>query len=294
MKRIIKRTFVPNNDTNPQPLFWHPVSIFFFVFAILFLSGLVTLLQNKQDNKDTLLGNIQSGVLIAFTNKERVKVNIPALIVDETLARAAQLKAEDMAKNEYFSHYSPSGISPWYWFTKAGYEYQKAGENLAVNFKDSKDVVTAWMNSPTHKENIIKEGYTEIGIGMAEGVHKGKKATYVVQLFASPKTETTALAFSIEKKSSLTTDSQVSVRGAEISIITLASISQLFISPTYTFILLLALFSFIIIVALATFVMRWRHHTSKFYLSIIVLLLVLSISIYTQISFLKEITIRFL
>jgi hypothetical protein len=292
MKRIVKRTFVPHKDTNPRPLFWHPVSISFFVLAILFLSGFLALQKNEQPDKGTLLGDIQSGVIIAFTNKERSKVNAPTLSVSETLNQAATLKAQDMAQNEYFAHYSPSGISPWHWFTKVGYEYQKAGENLAVNFKDSKDVVTAWMNSPTHKENIIKEGYTEIGIGTAEGMHKGKKATYVVQLFASPKTEASTLAFSIEKKNPLTVDTQVSVQGAEISVITLASISQLFISPTYTFMLLLALFSFIIIVALTTLVIRWRHHTSKFYLSIVVLLLVLFISIYTQISFLKEITIR--
>ncbi len=55
-----------------------------------------------------------------------------------------------------------------------------------INFFDSKDVVNAWMNSESHKENILDTHFTEIGIGTAHGIYKGKEALFVVQFFATP------------------------------------------------------------------------------------------------------------
>jgi hypothetical protein len=56
-----------------------------------------------------------------------------------------------------------------------------------VRFIDSTDVVNAWMASPTHRANIVKPVYTEIGVGVAEGTYQGQPATYVVQYFGAPK-----------------------------------------------------------------------------------------------------------
>ena len=125
-------------------------------------------------------------VLSDLTNKERQEQNLGALTVNETLNKAAQLKAEDMATKEYFAHTSPEGKTPWYWLKQVGYEYQYAGENLAVDFSDSQDVARAWMNSPTHKANITKQNYTEVGTGVAEGKFEGKKTVYVAQVYANP------------------------------------------------------------------------------------------------------------
>ncbi|MEI6553150.1 MAG: CAP domain-containing protein, partial [bacterium] len=78
---------------------------------------------------------------------------------------------------------------PWYWIDQTGYQYSSAGENLAVNFDYSKDVVQAWMNSPTHRANIVKAKYQEIGIGIAEGFYQGRPSVFVVQMFGTPKGE---------------------------------------------------------------------------------------------------------
>ena len=102
------------------------------------------------------------------------------------LARGAQLKADDMASKGYFSHTGPDGSAPWKWFQAAGYRYEYAGENLAVNFNESEDVVDAWLKSPTHRANIMKANFTEVGIGVATGTYKGKEATFVVQFFGKP------------------------------------------------------------------------------------------------------------
>jgi hypothetical protein len=94
-----------------------------------------------------------------------------------------------MAEKGYFSHTGPDGAQPWKWFREAGYRYEYAGENLAVNFNESEDVVNAWMKSPTHRANILKHDFTEVGIGVATGTYKGKEAVFVVQFFGKPAPE---------------------------------------------------------------------------------------------------------
>lgn len=90
-----------------------------------------------------------------------------------------------MVQNGYFSHESPSGLTPWFWLDKVGYDYEYAGENLAVNFTNSEDVSNAWMNSPLHRANILSENYKEIGMAMHDGVYENKDTIFVVQMFGS-------------------------------------------------------------------------------------------------------------
>lgn len=124
--------------------------------------------------------------IVAFTNIERAHSELSSLTESSVLNAAAQAKANDMAAKGYFSHTGPDGQLPWHWFVEAGYDYRYAGENLAVRFSDSREVVNAWMASPTHKANIVKSQYQEIGIGVAEGVYQGMPATFVVQFFGTP------------------------------------------------------------------------------------------------------------
>ena len=135
---------------------------------------------------------VVQGDIIAFTNIERAHSELHSLTENTILDRAAQAKANDMASLGYFSHTGPDGQPPWHWFVEAGYDYHYAGENLAVRFNDSQEVVNAWMASPTHKANIVKAQYTEIGIGVADGVYQGQPVTFVVQFFGAPKTASVA------------------------------------------------------------------------------------------------------
>ena len=132
------------------------------------------------------LASVLPGVVALLTNDARTNENLLPLRESEILARGAQMKADDMAAKGYFSHTGPEGEQPWVWFMRAGYRYQYAGENLAVNFDESEEVINAWLDSPTHRANILKEQYTEIGIGIATGTYKGKDATFVVQFFGKP------------------------------------------------------------------------------------------------------------
>lgn len=137
-------------------------------------------------SSDWLVGAVLPSTVVQLTNEERSDVAASPLRRSAILDEAAQLKAQHMAKNGYFSHFAPDGTSPWFWFDEAGYSYAHAGENLAVHFTDSDEVVEAWMNSPTHRANIIDRKFSEIGVGTARGSYQGQRTVYVVQLFGTP------------------------------------------------------------------------------------------------------------
>ncbi|MFN3188580.1 MAG: CAP domain-containing protein [Candidatus Paceibacteria bacterium] len=155
----------------------------FLVILSFMMTNLLALLWQSSD---WLVGAVLPGVVATLTNAEREKYAVAPLSRSATLDAAAKMKAEHMAAEEYFAHDSPGGITPWYWFERAGYVYAHAGENLAIHFQDSDEVVKAWMNSPTHKANVIGAQYTEIGIGTAKGKYRGHPTVFVVQLFGTP------------------------------------------------------------------------------------------------------------
>jgi hypothetical protein len=125
--------------------------------------------------------------IIDLANEARISLGLDSLKESQTLDEAALLKAQDMLQNDYFAHNSPTGVTPWHWFDQAGYNYRYAGENLAIGFVESEDVNQAWLNSPSHRENILNQNYTEIGIAVLTGDFQGSKTTIVVQLFGTKK-----------------------------------------------------------------------------------------------------------
>lgn len=158
--------------------------IFFLGVSLAAEGFLVADLVVRQSGANFLAAVVQSEI-IALTNAERADSKVGALTEQAQLDHAAQAKARDMAAQGYFAHVGPDGTEPWAWIANAGYNYRYAGENLAVRFVDSKDVVNAWMASPTHRVNIVKPVYTDIGVGVAEGLYLGQPATFVVQYFAT-------------------------------------------------------------------------------------------------------------
>jgi len=140
--------------------------------------------------RSEFLAEIIPRVLVDLTNRNRETLSINGLSLDPVLEAAAQKKADDMAEKGYFAHNSPDGVTPWFWFEEAGYDFLYAGENLAVHFSDSPEVVEAWMDSPSHRANIVNKNFTEIGIAISEGYFEGRKTVFVVQLFGQPKQKT--------------------------------------------------------------------------------------------------------
>ena len=124
--------------------------------------------------------------IIRLTNNLRQKQGLPILVKNEKLAISALAKANDMAANSYFGHADKNGNRMAYWISAAGYNYLRAGENLAKGFTDPASVLEAWMNSPTHYANLINSNYQEIGMGITQGYIDGRFTTFVVQHFGEP------------------------------------------------------------------------------------------------------------
>lgn len=183
---MFRNFFLPHPETHKKAylLSWKALIVYTLLF-ILFETSLTTL----NTLSPGVLG-IASGVnqqeIIALTNQERQKMGLEPLVEDERLNAAAAAKAQNMFEENYWAHYSPSGRDPWGFILASGYKFSYAGENLARNFYTSPDIVNAWMNSPSHKENIINPKYKNIGIAVAEGQLKGEKTVLVVQEFGTP------------------------------------------------------------------------------------------------------------
>jgi uncharacterized protein YkwD len=123
--------------------------------------------------------------LIVLTNEERQARGLSTLKSNPRLYAAAKAKAADMLANDYFEHTSPQGKTPWQFIDTAGYMYLRAGENLAIDFPETDKAVPAWMDSPSHRANILKADYEEVGIATATGEYQGRQTTVIVQMFGT-------------------------------------------------------------------------------------------------------------
>ena len=134
-----------------------------------------------------IASDITAENLIQLTNKERIKNGLKSLKVDVTLKKAANSKADHLIENEYFSHTSPGGKTFIEWIKETDYDYLYAGENLAMDFITAEGVIKAWMNSDSHKKNILSAYYTDIAIVAEETMFKNRPTTIIVQMFGRPK-----------------------------------------------------------------------------------------------------------
>lgn len=156
----------------------HIVLTMFYVLVAFVLSATVIL----SSAKAAYASVINQDNIITQINKERMFRGISPLEVNYQLTDAAYKKSMHMIANDYFEHYA-MGLSPWVFITNAGYEYLYAGENLAMDFETSEGMVRAWMNSKTHRGNILNPDYDDVGIGIVKGEYSdstGSRQTVMV------------------------------------------------------------------------------------------------------------------
>lgn len=140
---------------------------------------------------DAVLGENQSQLttigVINQTNNERITQGLAILSENSKLNASAAAKVNDMFAKQYFEHVSPSGVSVDDLAENVGYAYIVVGENLALgNFKDNQALVTAWMNSPGHRANILNVRFEEIGVSVKRGMFDGREVWLAVQEFGKP------------------------------------------------------------------------------------------------------------
>ncbi len=183
-----RHLFTPYHTNNHKARALHPQA---FVFYILLVFVLQISFKTIRTNFPDILGfatDISVERLLEITNQKRVESGLSPLSFSPTLSAAAANKSQDMFTQGYWAHIAPDGKTPWDFITGAGYNYIYAGENLAKSFNDSQSVVDAWMNSSSHRDNILKGEYKEIGFAVVNGNLSGEETTLVVQFFGSTST----------------------------------------------------------------------------------------------------------
>jgi len=223
MRKRLRNHFIPHEGNDYKPHFVRERNLAGIALLVVAVFGLAYSIKSLITTNPGLLSAVITSILVDETNTERLSENLKPLEFNPILASAAQLKANDMVSKTYFAHTSPEGKSPWYWFKESGYKFIYAGENLAVNFVDSEDVVRAWMNSQGHRANILNDKFSEIGIAIASGVYNGSPSIYVVQLFGrpAPKAQVSKPVVLLKESAPLTSTKLVTsaVSGANVEVL---------------------------------------------------------------------------
>jgi uncharacterized protein YkwD len=121
-------------------------------------------------------------------NAYRAEKGLPTLRFDARLQKAAEDRMRDMEEQEYWAHESPQGRSPFTWLAAEAYDFAYAGENLACGFETTEVLVSSWMESPGHRDNIMSPMYVDCAIAIIDGSTRGRAVgKSVVVMFGRPK-----------------------------------------------------------------------------------------------------------
>ena len=184
MEKLI-HLLIPRESNNHKARILHSSSLIVIAVLIVIFQGIINFIPKIKPDILGYASNISIQEVVNLTNQKRTEAGLSALTLNQTLSSAAYTKGRDMIDRDYWAHVAPDGTQPWKFFTNFGYKYRYAGENLARDFSNADSAVTAWMNSPTHRENILNPKYKEIGIGVVEGDLAGTDTTVIVQFFGT-------------------------------------------------------------------------------------------------------------
>lgn len=180
----------PRESNNQKAKLLHSSSLTFLTIVLILFQGFITFFPKFGPNILGYAANISPDEVIRLTNEKRAQNGLAPVTLNSTLSQAAQAKGADMLNKDYWAHVAPDGTQPWKFFVDFGYKYRYAGENLARDFTNPSSTVDAWMNSPSHRENMLNPKYKDIGVAVVEGDLAGVDTTIVVQFFGTNYTDT--------------------------------------------------------------------------------------------------------
>ena len=156
-----------------------------FLAVLCFLFNSISIAYSEQNktvqiiDENSIILNTYEEETFNLINNIRKGNGLPALRQSAKLQALAKLKAEDIINNEYFSHTSPTYGTPFEMMSLYGLDYKTAGENLAGNINPEK-AVEAWMNSDSHRANILDDNFEYMAICVVDSEIYGK---VFVQMF---------------------------------------------------------------------------------------------------------------
>jgi hypothetical protein len=167
-------------------VYWPYIPLVLFVIVGLWVGK--PFVERSQRGVLAYTTDVTSADLLVDTNQARQDQGSQAVTINPQLSQAAQAKANDMVARNYWSHITPDGKTPWVFIDETGYQYKKAGENLAFGFVDTNDIITGWLNSPAHKQNLLDSAYSQVGFGVAnsQNYQGNGPETVVVAFYGEP------------------------------------------------------------------------------------------------------------
>lgn len=183
--RFLTHLFIPHESNNQKAKILHSSSLIVIAFFLILSQVAITIFPRIAPSVLGYAAQISPSEVIRLTNEKRAQAGLPPLTANATLSSAAQAKGADMLAKGYWAHVAPDGTQPWAFFINFGYQYRYAGENLARDFSSASSAVDAWMNSPSHRENMLNPHYKDVGIGVVEGNLAGADTTIIVQFFGA-------------------------------------------------------------------------------------------------------------
>jgi uncharacterized protein YkwD len=141
------------------------------------------ILVREDSNQDV---SLSISTFLSETNKVRAEQGISPLLLNTTLTKAAEAKLTDMQQKAYWDHFRPGdNKAPWDFIRESGYTYTVAGENLAKGFKTAKGITKAWVESPTHRANLLSAKYREVGFATGYVDAPEGRVLLTVQMFGA-------------------------------------------------------------------------------------------------------------
>jgi uncharacterized protein YkwD len=133
----------------------------------------IPVIEVKQDTlvlTETIVLTEQENEIYNMVNQVRIEYGLPPLTLNKKLVEAARAHATDMIKKDYFAHTTPEGKIYYEWITDANKYFVSTGENIAKNYKTATATIEGWKKSEKHYQNIIKEIYTDTGVGVVGNI----------------------------------------------------------------------------------------------------------------------------
>ncbi|MEL6161191.1 MAG: CAP domain-containing protein [Cyanobacteria bacterium J06623_5] len=126
--------------------------------------------------------------LLSLTNQARAEVKVPPLRFSFQLGQSAQRGAADLAVQDFFSHVGEDGSTYVFRIDATGYSAGAVGENLIAGYETAAQAFDGWMNSESHRQNILHRGFSEVGFGVFDTTGKSTYGRYWVQHLGRPQT----------------------------------------------------------------------------------------------------------
>jgi hypothetical protein len=183
LKQTLHHWFIPHRKNKFHPVALRPLGMALFLVVYLSLPLAYNITSAQEFRVLGYATNVNINDLHSLSNTQRRNNGLSNYSLNSQLNSAALAKANHMIANNYWAHVAPDGTTPWYFITNAGYDYQSAGENLAKGFSTSSGVVNGWMNSPSHRANVLSGTYRDVGYAAVNGVLQGSETTLVVAMY---------------------------------------------------------------------------------------------------------------